>query len=58
MANNLEIVKSLRKMLEMLPKELTEEEKKKSDEIKEMLDKIEKNEINSIRGGEDNEPTL
>ena len=30
MANNLEIVKSLRKMLEMLPKELTEEEKKKS----------------------------
>lgn len=42
MSNNLEIVKSLRKMLEMLPNELTDEEKKKSEEIKEMLDKIEK----------------
>jgi len=41
------IVKSLEKMLEMLPEELNDEEKKKVKEIKAMLEKLDKKSIDS-----------
>ena len=40
MDNKKEMVKSLEAMLDMLPDSLTEEQKKKADEIREMLKKI------------------
>ena len=42
MENKKEMVKSLEAMLDMLPDNLTEEEKKKTNELREMLEKIEK----------------
>ena len=40
MDNKKELVKSLEAMLNMLPDNLNEKEKKKADEIREMLEKI------------------
>ena len=42
MDNKKEIIESLEKMLDMLPDNLTEEESKKADEIRESLEKIKK----------------
>ena len=42
MDNKKEIIESLEKMLDMLPGNLTEEENKKADEIRESLEKIKK----------------
>lgn len=40
MNNQKDMVKSLEAMLDMLPNTLTEEEKKKADEIREMLEQL------------------